>query len=44
MLQRAVADAELTADLAKTGTPDEAVKEDLQEVGVSQPIGGGEGL
>ena len=44
VLQGAVRDAELTADLAKTGATDEAMKEGFQEDGVSEPIGGGEGL
>jgi hypothetical protein len=44
VLQRAVGDAELTADLAKTGTSDEAVEEGFQQIGISEPVGGGEGL
>jgi hypothetical protein len=44
VLQGAVCDAELTADLAQTGTSDEAMEEGFQEVGVSEPIGRGEGL
>jgi hypothetical protein len=44
VLKRAVRDTELTADLAKTGSPDEAVEEGFQQVGVSQPVAGGEGL
>ena len=43
-LQGAVRDAELTADLAQTGATDEAMEEGFQEVGVAEPIGGGEGL
>ncbi len=44
MLKRAVGDAELAADLAKTRSPDEPVEERLEKLGVSQPVGGGEGL
>ena len=44
MLKRAVGDAELAADLAKTRSPDQPVEERLEKLGVSQPVGGGEGL
>jgi len=44
VLKRAVRDTELTTDLAKTGSPDEAVEEGFQEIGVSQPVAGGKGL
>jgi hypothetical protein len=43
-LQGSVRDTELTADLSEAGATDEAMEEGFQEVGVSQPIGGGEGL
>jgi len=43
-LQGAVRDAELTADLTQTGSTDEAMEKGFQEVGVAEPIGGGEGL
>ncbi len=44
VLQGTVGDTELTADLTQTGSSDEAMEEGFQEIGVSEPIGGGEGL
>jgi hypothetical protein len=44
VLQCAVGDAELATDLTQTGASDEAMEERLQEVGVAEPVGGGEGL
>jgi hypothetical protein len=43
-LQGSVRDTQLSADLSETGATDEAMEEGFQEVGVSEPIGGGEGL
>jgi hypothetical protein len=43
-LQCAVRDTELAADLSQAGPADEAVEEGFEELGVSQPIAGGEGL
>ena len=43
-LQGSVRDTQLSADLSEAGATDEAMEEGFQEVGVSEPIGGGEGL
>jgi len=43
-LQGSVRDTQLSADLAQTGASDEAMEEGFQEIGVAEPIGGGEGL
>ena len=43
-LDGAVGDAELTADLAKTGAAHQAMKQGFEKLGVSQPIRGREGL
>jgi len=43
-LQGSVCDAELTADLSEAGATDEAMEKGFQEIGVTEPIGGGEGL
>jgi len=43
-LQGAVGDTEFAADLAQTGAADEAMEEGFEELCVSQPIGGREGL
>jgi hypothetical protein len=43
-LQGAVHNAELAADLPKTGATDKAMEKGFEELGVSQPVGGGEGL
>jgi hypothetical protein len=44
VLECAVGDAKLTADLAKAGAADEPMEKNFQKVGISQPVGGGEGL
>ena len=44
MLECTVRDAELTADLAKAGAANKAMEENLEKVGISQPVGSGEGL
>jgi hypothetical protein len=44
VLQGAVCDAELSADLSQTGASHEAMEERFQEVGVAEPVGGGESL
>ncbi|MBW2388636.1 MAG: hypothetical protein JRG89_09370 [Deltaproteobacteria bacterium] len=43
-LQGTVRDAEFAADLPKTGATDKAMEKGFEELGVSQPVGGGEGL
>jgi hypothetical protein len=43
-LQGAVHDAEFAADLPKTRATDKAMEKGFEELGVSQPVGGGEGL
>jgi hypothetical protein len=43
-LQGAVHDAEFAADLAKTGAPNQAMEQGFEQLGVSQPVAGGEGL
>jgi len=43
-LEGAVGDAELAADLAQARAADEAMEEGFEEPGVSQPVGGREGL
>jgi hypothetical protein len=43
-LQGSVRDTQLSADLSEAGASDEAMEEDLQQIGVTEPIGGGEGL
>jgi hypothetical protein len=44
VLDRAVGDAELAADLSQAGAADEAMKEGFEQIRVSQPVVGGEGL
>ena len=41
---RRVGDLVFTGDLAKGGAGDEAVEDELEQVGALEPIGGGEGL
>jgi hypothetical protein len=43
-LQRAVGDTEFTADLSQARAADETVEEGFEQLGVSQPVGGREGL
>jgi hypothetical protein len=43
-LEGSVCDTQLSADLSEAGATDEAMEEGFQEIGVSEPIGGGEGL
>jgi len=43
-LHGAVGNPELTADLAKAGSADQAMEEGFEKLGVSQPIRGREGL
>ena len=43
-LQCAGSDTELAADLPKTRATDKAMEKGFEELGVSQPVGGGEGL
>lgn len=44
VLQCAVCDAELPTDLAQAGAADETMEKRFQEIGVTEPIGGGESL
>jgi hypothetical protein len=43
-LDGAVGDADLSADLSVAGAADQAVEEAFEEPGVTEPVGGGEGL
>jgi hypothetical protein len=43
-LDGAVGDADLSADLSVAGAADQAVEEAFEELGVTEPVGGGEGL
>ena len=43
-LQGSVRDTQLSADLSEAGASDEAMEKGFQEIGVTEPVGGGEGL